>query len=229
MTTTGLADLPLIPDPITADVLRAAIHDLKGPSGRLRVLAELVNRSDGVDDDTRKLLKHIADSARAMDVVIEGLRSYSELCMRPLRWESVNLAIPLGTAMANRAAEIAACEAQVMVDALPAVSGDRLLMTWLFEELLGNALCFRSAESPRIQVAVLPGGDGGCLISVSDNGQGIEEALLERVFRPFKKASSGGGAGLGLTICRKITELHGGRIWAEPRTGGAEIRVSFPA
>ena len=97
-----------------------------------------------------------------------------------------------------------------------------------FEELLGNAIRFRAAEPPRIRVDALAGEEGP-LISVSDNGKGIEQGLLERVFRPFKKASSEGGAGLGLTICRKIAELHGGRIWAEPRTAGAEIRITLRA
>ena len=217
------------PDPITAEVLRAAIHDLKGPSGRLRVLAELVNRGQTIDDDTRTLLKHISESARAMDATIDALRSYSELCMRPIRRERTDLAVPLDSAIANRAAEIKACGAEVAFADLPFVSGDRLLLTSLFEELLGNAIRFRAAEPPRIRVAALPLGDGGPLISVSDNGRGIEPELLERVFRPFKKASSGGGAGLGLTICSKIAELHGGRIWAEPRTGGAEIRIQLPA
>jgi len=103
-----------------------------------------------------------------------------------------------------------------------------MLLIWMFEELLGNAIRFRAAEPPRIRVDALAGEEGP-LISVSDNGKGIEQGLLERVFRPFKKASSEGGAGLGLTICRKIAELHGGRIWAEPRTAGAEIRITLRA
>jgi signal transduction histidine kinase len=215
-------------DRITVDVLRAAIHDLKGPSGRLRVLAQLANRSQSLDDDTRTLMNHIADSALALDRVIDALRSYSELCMRPLQREWIDLAIPLGSALANRAAEIGACGAEVRSDVLPAISGDRLLITWLFEELVGNSLRFRGAGAPRIQITAIPGG-AGKIISVSDNGPGIETALLERVFRPFKKGSSAGGAGLGLTICSKIVELHGGRIWAEPRTGGADIRIRFCA
>ena len=91
-----------------------------------------------------------------MDATIDAVRSYSELCMRPLRRERIDLAISLGSAMANRAAEISACGAEVASADLPAVSGDRLLLTWLFEELLGNAIRFRAAEPPRIRVAALP-------------------------------------------------------------------------
>jgi signal transduction histidine kinase len=217
------------PDPITAEVLRAAIHDLKGPSGRLRVLAELVNRSQAIDDDTRTLLNHISDSARAMDATIDALRNYSELLARPISRERTDLAIPLSGAISNRAAELKACGAEVAFAGLPFVSGDRLLLTSLFEELLGNAVRFRAAEPPRIRVAALPPAQDGPIISVSDNGRGIQPDLLERVFRPFKKASGDGGAGLGLTICSKIVDLHGGRIWAEARTGGAEIRIQLPA
>jgi light-regulated signal transduction histidine kinase (bacteriophytochrome) len=204
--------------------LRAAVHDLKGPSGRLRVLAQLVDRTGSADPETATLLRHISDSARAMDGVIDALGKYSELCLQPLRKERIDLSIPLLAVIEARHRAIKAGEAEITFDSLPVVPADRARMAWLFGELVGNAIRFRSAAAPRIHIAATRAGPGEWVLAVTDNGLGIEASLLERVFRPFKRAGREGGAGLGLTICRQIVQLHGGRMWAEPRSDGAEIR-----
>jgi len=217
--------MPTTPiDSITADVLHAVIHDLKGPAGRLRMLSELLRRETALNEDALRLLGHIQDSAAAVGEVANGLRAYVEVCDRPPVRETVDLNQALASAMANLRAELDSTGAEVTSSILPHVQADSFLMTWLFQELLTNAVRFRAADAPRVTVSAGEGGPGRSYISVLDNGPGIESGQVERAFRPFKKLCGGPGAGLGLTICRKIVEMHGGRIWVEPGLGGADFR-----
>jgi two-component system sensor histidine kinase/response regulator len=210
-------------DHITADVLHAAVHDLKGPAGRLRMLAQLLSRSGAaLSDDDRKLLGYVDESAGAVGVVAEGLRTYVEMGTRPLRPEPLDLTLALESAMANLRAEMDSVAAEVTSTALPRIEADAFAITWLFQELLTNAIRFRAGGAPRVHVSACAG-----YISVVDNGPGIDAGMEQRVFRPFKKSSGGGGAGLGLTICRRIVEMHGGRIWVEPHEGGTDVRFSL--
>jgi signal transduction histidine kinase len=213
-------------DPITADVLHGAVHDLKGPAHRLRMLTQLLSREcTAFDEDTRQLLRHVQDSAAAVGMVAEGLRHYAEICARPLNLEPLELGHTLAAGIACLQTEIARAGAEVTFSGLPAASADRFLITWLFQELLANALRFRASDaSLRVHVSSGSGGPGGWFVSVADNGPGIEAGMAERVFLPFKKLAPGGAAGLGLTICRRIVEMHAGRMWVEPREGGAEFR-----
>ncbi|HEY2019365.1 MAG TPA: ATP-binding protein, partial [Bryobacteraceae bacterium] len=212
-------------DRITADLLHAAVHDLRGPANRLRLLAQLLRReANALDEDSGKLLDHIEDSAAAVSGVAEGLRNYVEICTRPLCREPLDLNRSLASAIASLRAEIESAGGQVTSFTLPEVQADPFLMAWLLQELLTNAIRFRMADPPRVHISSGSGGPGDWFVSVADNGPGIEAGMAERVFRPFKKVSAGPGAGLGLTICRKIVEMHGGQIWLEPREGGADFR-----
>ena len=122
--------------------------------------------------------------------------------------------------MRNLRAEIESTASVITSTSLPRVEADPFAMTWLFQELLTNAIRFRApAVAPRVNVTSCAG-----VVSVLDNGPGIESGMEERVFRPFKKLGGGQGAGLGLTVCRRIVEMHAGRLWVEPRSGGAEFR-----
>jgi len=212
-------------DPITADVLHAAVHDLKGPANRLRLLAQLLDREVGaLGEDARKLLGYVEDSAAAVGTVAEGLRWYADICARPACREAVDLNVALSSARANLRAEIESAGAEISSSTLPVVQADAFLITWVIQELLTNAIRFGGADSPWVHISAAADAAGGWFVSVSDNGAGIQSGQEERIFRPFKKLSRGPGAGMGLTICRTIVETHEGRIWAEPRTTGAEFR-----
>jgi signal transduction histidine kinase len=206
-------------DPITAEVLRATLHELKGPANRLRLLTELFARANpGVDDDSRQLLGHINDSASAVSAVVDGLKTYSEICARPLQIQPLDL---------NTSLESAISGVQILVthSQLPVVHADPFLMFWVFRELLANSL--HSGFEGDLHIHV-DSGPSDSYISFTDNGPGIEPGMIDRIFRPFAKFKPGGGAGLGLTVCRKILEIHGGRIWAEERSQGAEFRFCVP-
>ena len=111
------------------------------------------------------------------------------------------------------------------------MEADPSLVSWLLQELLANAIRFgrppaQSGNPPQeLRVHVSSGAEAGhWFVSVADNGRGIEPAMVERVFRPFKKLEAGPSAGLGLTICRRIVERHEGQIWIETGNRGAEFR-----
>jgi signal transduction histidine kinase len=101
-------------------------------------------------------------------------------------------------------------------------------LTVVFEELIANALRFRSPDTPVIEVAVMPAEPKSWLICVTDNGIGLSDADAQRVFQPLAKASDRSGAGIGLTICSHIAKLHGGEMVAVPRPRGAEFRLRLP-
>ena len=211
-------------DPATAEVLRACIHELKGPANRLRLLSQVLGRSsDALDNDARTLLGHIEESAASVGSVAEGLKTYFEICTRALRRQPLDLNLPLDSAIAGLAAQMTSTGTQVTRGALPVVNADGFIMSWVFQELLSNALHHRGEEL-RIHVCSMPDGFGRTCVCVSDNGPGIGREMAERIFRPFEKLAPGPGAGLGLTICRKTIEMHGGRMWAEERAEGAEFR-----
>lgn len=210
-------------DATTAAVLRASVHELKGPANRLRVLAQLLARNTPLDEEGRKLLGYMEDSAAAVDSVADGLRRYYEICTRPLTRQPVDLNLALQGAKFGIQGEIQKSGAEVTSSGLAVVNADGFLITWVLQELLTNAI--RAATDPvRIHVCSGRDGEGDPYVAVCDNGPGIESSLTGKIFRPFEKITAKPGAGLGLTICQKILERHGGRMWAEDRAGGAEIR-----
>lgn len=212
-------------DPSVADLLESAVHSLKGPASRLRLSAQLLGRhAEALDEDARSLLKYLEDSAAEVGVVAEGLSKYAQLCASPLQPERVDFGLLAAAAIDNLRDEIVNAGIEVTQSALPSAHADRFRITWLFQELLVNAIRFRSGSAPEVRISAAEGGPGNWYVAVSDNGPGIEPALAGRVFLPFKKLSRAGGAGLGLAICRAIIDMHGGEIWVEPRDRGAELR-----
>jgi signal transduction histidine kinase len=212
-------------DSITAELLRSAVHDLAGPANRVRLTAQLLARTcGGLDADARKLLGYLEQSAAALSLTADGIRRYAEICGREWIRQAVDLNSSLTSAIGGMQAEMESAGAEVTSNRLPVVCADPVQIACVFHELVTNALRFRSEAAPRIDVSTGRGGPGSWYVSVADNGPGIEAEMAERVFLPFKKISAGNGAGLGLTICRKIVELHDGRLWLEPRNGGAEFR-----
>ena len=163
------------------------------------------------------------DSSAAVNLVASGIRNYAEVCDRDQECVPIDLNFLVDSVIGELRAEIDRCGTQIHVGRLPKISGDPFQMAWLVRELLTNALRFGAADSPRVEVSLTAGGPVGWFVSVTDNGSGIDPNLSERVFLPFKRLA-GCGAGLGLAICRRIVELHGGQIWMEPREGGAEVR-----
>jgi two-component system, chemotaxis family, sensor kinase Cph1 len=133
--------------------------------------------------------------------------------------------------VSNLRAAIEETGAAVSWDALPSVLADDTQLTQLFQNLIGNALKFRSASVPRIHVFV-SAKEGQWHFMVRDNGIGIEPPYFERIFMVFQRLHNKAeypGTGIGLAICKKVVERHGGRIWVESRPGeGSAFHFTLP-
>jgi signal transduction histidine kinase len=135
--------------------------------------------------------------------------------------------------MVNLEARIRSSQGKVEVGELPTVSGDPLQMQQLFQNLIGNALKFhREGVPPEVKVSSRPGSPGSVEICVEDNGTGFDVSMLEQIFHPFHRLhgrSEYEGSGIGLAICRKIAERHGGSITATSEVGkGSTFIVALP-
>jgi two-component system, chemotaxis family, sensor kinase Cph1 len=164
--------------------------------------------------------------------LLHGLLAYSRIGSNDGRFEITNLGAVLDAAVDELKDAIANTAAVLSRVPLPAVLGDRAELVELFKQLLQNALKFQGAEPPEIHVGAEVQ-DENWLISVRDNGIGLEPQYTERIFGVFQRLHPRGrypGAGIGLAICKKIVEHHGGRIWVASELGrGATFFLTLPA
>jgi light-regulated signal transduction histidine kinase (bacteriophytochrome) len=204
-----------------------ASHDLQEPLRMVSSYTQLLVRryGDRLDGDAREFTAYIVDGAARMKQLIEDLLAYSRVGTKGKEFKPVPVESALRRAIVNLRAAIEESGAAVTYDAMPVVQGDDTQITQLFQNLIGNALKFRSASVPRIHVSSSQK-EKEWEIVVSDNGIGIEAAYFERIFMVFQRLHNKGeypGTGIGLAICKKVVERHGGRIWVEsaPGTGSA--------
>jgi len=188
----------------------------------------LDRRAQHVDAETQTLLRHIDASAAAAERVVEGLRRYTDATGKPFEPRPCDLTVPLNSALARLHQAVVQTGATVAREPLPTTSADLVQVTMLFEELIGNSLRFRSDRAPAICISAKPDGPAAWLVAITDNGIGLDEVAVDRIFQPFVKCSPAAGAGIGLTICRHIANTHGWRIEAFARPVGSEFRVSIP-
>jgi PAS domain S-box-containing protein len=196
-----------------------ASHDLQEP---LRMVASytqlLARRYRGrLDADADEFIAFAVDGASRMQQLIEDLLSYSRLTTRgkALAWTEAGAACK--AAIRNLRESIKGSNAAVRVGPLPAVLADSSQLTALFQNLIGNAIKYRNERRPEIHVDAEPQGNEWTF-SVQDNGIGIERQYWERIFQMFQRLHSRKdypGTGIGLAVCKKIVERHGGRIWLE--------------
>jgi signal transduction histidine kinase len=212
-----------------AEFLHALLHDLKGPLARVRILCELLARRTGkADPELETLVAQVGLSIVAAETVMEGVRRYAEALDWPYRPTRFDLNVALDSAQAFLAPSIAGSGATIERGPLPRVWGDMVQLSALFEELISNSLHFQAADPPFIRISSLDTDPDQWLLIVTDNGLGIPPTAIDRIFRPFGKASPRSRAGVGLAICRRIAEVHGGAIGVAPRSEGAQIRLSLP-
>ncbi len=164
-----------------------------------------------------------------MEEFVAALLSYSRAGQSFVPMEAVDLSLPLEDAQASLGKEIHESGAAVSHDPLPTVRADRTQLQHIFEQLLGNAVRHRAETPLRIHVGAARTEDGWVL-SVRDNGKGIDPAQLERVFTLFGRRDAGRqapGSGIGLAVCRRIIARHGGRIWAASEGAGKGATFFF--
>jgi PAS domain S-box-containing protein len=213
----------------------AASHDLSEPLRVINGYAKLLARRSDItlDELARGSLDQIMASAGRMQELIAAMLRMAQLRPHAAKREQVALDDVLASALADLAVSLRERNALVHAQPLPAVWGDPVQLRALFQNLLSNALKFTPPErTPAIDVAPQPA-EPHWTIAVSDNGIGIDPRHAEDVFEPFRRLQASDdfpGTGLGLAMCRRIVELHGGRIWAEPnQPHGTQIRILLPA
>jgi PAS domain S-box-containing protein len=216
------------------DFVTSVSHDLRSPVGSIIQLAQLLEMdySDKLDKHGNELLSTIAACGKRMLALLQGLLEYSQaLATAPEDVPPVPAEAQLAAALGNLQAQIGASGAKITYDALPETRIGAVHLIQLFQNLVGNAIHYRSAQPPHIHVSAQRDG-GMCLFSVSDNGKGMEEKFHGLIFQPFKRidATNKEGAGLGLALCRKIVERAGGRIWVDSQPGkGSTFYFTLPA
>jgi PAS domain S-box-containing protein len=197
-----------------------ASHDLQEP---LRMVASytqlLAKRYKGrLDSDADEFIAYAVDGSNRMQGLIQDLLAYSRAGTNGNALHEISSEKALKDALANLRATIQESGAVVSHDSLPVITTDDTQLTQVFQNLVGNAIKYRSAEVPRVHVSVTKNGGNEWTFSVQDNGLGIDPQYFERIFVLFQRLHGREefkGTGIGLTICKKIVERLGGRIWVE--------------
>jgi PAS domain S-box-containing protein len=211
-----------------------AAHDLQEP---LRMVASytqlLAQRYKGrLDSDADDFIAFAVDGARRMQMLISDLLAYCRVETAGKEMLDVPSREAFAEALRNLEGAIAESDAQITCDPLPEVMADRTQLVQLFQNLIGNAIKYRTSERPQIHVSARRGRPNEWIFSIRDNGIGIDPKYSERIFLMFQRLHSRdefSGTGIGLTLCKKIAERHGGRIWVEPNTGpGSTFHVALP-
>jgi two-component system, LuxR family, sensor kinase FixL len=201
-----------------------ASHDMQEPARMMLSFSQLLEEDYGgaLGDDGREYVKIIGSSARRMHNMIRDLMDYARLDGERWNFTVADLRQELTAVEENLHRLINETGALITSDTLPEVSGNAVQIMRLLQNLIVNAIKYqRPGQVPRIHVGVSEE-DGKAVFSVRDNGLGIKPAFIEEIFQPFRRLhtwDSIQGTGLGLSVCRKIVEGHGGRIWASSTPG----------
>lgn len=213
-----------------------ASHDLQEPLRKIMnyVGVFTARYRDLVDESGRRYLDQIVEGSRRMRDLIQGLLNLSRVGHENLESQTLDMLMILGEVLNDYAALISKLGARVDFAPLPQVKMPRSELYQVFSNVIGNAIKFRREDMTlQISVHAARSHEGDLELTVQDNGIGVESQYLEQIFIPFKRLHTQTkypGAGLGLAICRKIMERHGGRMWMESSVGlGSLVHLLFPA
>jgi signal transduction histidine kinase len=210
-----------------------ASHDLQEPLRKVSSFCQMLERryKGQLDERADQYIAFAVDGAKRMQLLINDLLAFSRVGRITEGMTEVSMDGVLAEATANLATAVEESGAVVTADPLPVVTGERPLLVQLLQNLIGNALKFRGTESPRVRVAARRDGDTW-EFAVSDNGIGIEPRYAERIFVIFQRLHAKAeyeGTGIGLSLCKKIVEHHGGSIWLDGDAGaGTTFRWTLP-
>ena len=167
-----------------------------------------------------------------MQAMIEALLEYARIDSKPKSFVPTDLSQACNAAIEMLHPAIAEADARIELGALPTVIGDNVQLAQLFQNLIANAIKYRSAAQPVIRVSAAKTGNEQ-VVSIQDNGIGIDPANHNRIFEMFARLheqSKISGTGIGLATCRRIVQRHGGRIWLESTAGkGSTFKFALPA
>ncbi|QHT69129.1 response regulator [Rhodocytophaga rosea] len=211
----------------------AASHDLQEPLRTVEGFIKLLRNKfkQKLTPEAEEYMEFMSGATTRMKALIEGLLDYSKVSGQDDKQEEVNLKQIILQVKENLLVSIENASAQLIVGNLPTVKANRWQMLQLFQNLIGNAIKFRSEQPLIITIAAQPK-PGQWVISVGDTGIGMDMKHARMIFEPFKKLHSRDqfeGSGIGLATCQKIVENHGGRIWIESTLGqGSTFYFTLP-
>ena len=211
-----------------------ASHDLQEPLRKIQTFCDMAQKrcAPVLDSTGKDYLDRIANSASRMRQLLHDLLDFSRVATRPDPFERVDLIKIVREAADVFEAPAREMGCQIEIENMPAIEADESQMLRLFQNLIGNALKFRGRETPRIKICGKLDGKRMCEIFVEDNGIGFDPRFAELIFKPFQRLhgrSQYDGTGMGLAICRKIVERHGGNIGAESEPGkGSTFIIRLP-
>jgi PAS domain S-box-containing protein len=211
-----------------------ASHDLSEPLRMVSSYLHLLRRRyhGRLDADADEFIDSAVGGARRMRSLIDDLLAYSR-AGRGMERQRIELDAVAADVLRMLSAAIVEANGHIQLAELPAVLGDRLQLEQLLQNLIGNALKFRAGSRAHVWVRAEPAAAGMVQVAVEDAGIGIPPAQRERVFQMFQRGQDReayAGTGIGLAICRKIVERHGGRLWLDEREGGGSVfRFTLPA
>ncbi|WP_395703000.1 ATP-binding protein [Aquabacterium sp.] len=211
----------------------AASHDMQEPLRMIASYLQLVERryADRLDDDGREFIGYAVDGAKRMQALINDMLAYSRVGTKGHPPVPVESAKVVKTALSNLQLAIEESHAQIECGALPCVMGDAGQLVQLVQNLLSNAIKFRGTQPPRVRIGCEADGENW-RFEVQDNGIGIAPDYAERIFVMFQRLhprSAYPGTGIGLALCKRIVERHGGRLWVEPApAGGSTFKFTLP-
>jgi signal transduction histidine kinase len=217
------------------DFAYVASHDLQEPLRKIQAFGDRLKSKYGGELATegRDYLERIQNAAQRMSVLINDLLTFSRVKTKGQPFAPVDLNQVAREVLGDLEVRVQQSGGSVELDELPTVEADEVQMRQLLQNLIGNALKFRRPEEPPIvRVRAETATNNHCEISVEDNGIGFDEKYLDRIFTPFQRLHPRGeyeGTGMGLAVCRRIVERHGGEITARSAPGeGTTFIVTLP-
>ncbi|RJQ49067.1 MAG: PAS domain S-box protein [Nitrospiraceae bacterium] len=210
-----------------------ASHDLQEPLRTISSYVQLINHryKDRLDGDAEEFINYVVSGTTHMQKLLNDLLSYSRAGSHGEPFKLTDLNSVISKATANLKIAIDGSSAVIEHESLPAVFADEVQMVQVFQNLIGNAIKFRSEDPPSVHIAA-DMDRNEWVICVSDNGIGINPKYFSRIFHVFKRLHSRekyDGTGIGLAICKKIVERHGGRIWVKSEPGkGSTFCFTIP-
>lgn len=210
-----------------------ASHDLQEPLRKVASFCQLLQRRyEGLlDERGQQYIEYAVDGAKRMQVLINDLLAFSRVGRKPAEHVVVDAGRLADDALANLEVALSLSGGKVDRGELPEVRVEPALITAVFQNLIGNALKFKGEAPPEVRVTADRDGDEW-VFSVSDNGIGIDAEYAERVFALFQRLHTRNaypGTGIGLALCRRIVEHHGGRIWLDTEAENTTFRFTLPA
>lgn len=212
-----------------------ASHDLQEPLRMISSYLELLQQryAPSLDEDAKDFIGFAVDGAARMKMLITGFLTYARLKTDATTFAPFSAEAALKAALMNLAVATEEADAIITHDPLPELVGNRTLFATLLQNLVGNAIKFHGEKSPVVHIGVKKLPSGEWQFSVADNGIGIDNRQINRIFVIFQRINPIGsysGAGVGLAICKKIVEHHKGRLWAESTVGeGTTFYFTIPA